>query len=212
MKGLLLSVVLCAWAAYGCSSAPPPVDLSPSWPASVGDYETVTKKWTRHGTDSTALGNPRTKVMEQTIEVYATFKSPEWLAAYAEEEKRRHRMSPASHAQLVERLMAESEEAYEVELLVATYDRRVNDLQKGERSTWRVALVDDAGNEVVSTDIKRDRRPRSELAADYPHIGDFHEAYVARFPKSIEVLREDARRFDLKVTSGQGAVILTWAE
>jgi hypothetical protein len=64
----------------------------------------------------------------------------------------------------------------------------------------------------VASEIKRDRRPRSEIAADFPAMGDFHEPYVARFPRTVNLLRPGAQRFSLKVTSSQVGVELVWAE
>jgi len=190
---------------------PPPVELNSAWPNQADDYEDVTEKWTRHGRDNSGLGDRRHGV-EQTIDVYATFKSPEWRAAWIAMEAERHHLSQAAIRELTAKTKAEDAEGYEVVLLVATHDRRSNDLQKGPRSTWRVALVDQGGTEIVASAIKRDRRPRNEVEAEFPKLGDFHEPYVAHFPRSVDLLRPEARRFLLKVTSEQGGVVLEWRE
>jgi hypothetical protein len=41
-------------------------------------------------------------------------------------------------------------------------------------------------------------------------MSDFHIAYVATFPRAIELLRPDARQFSLKMGSSRGAVELGW--
>ena len=205
----LVACIVSASVALACGGAPPPVELTNQWPDRAGDYEEVTERWTRHGRDH-AAGDDR--VTEQIIDVYATFKSPEWRAAHLRFLERRHQLPAAELAARREKAQADAADAYEVHLLVATYDPRSNDLHKGERSTWRVALVDGAGNEIVAEEIRRDRRRRSEIAAEFPHLGDFHEPYVARFPRTIDLLRPEAERFSLKVTSAQGGVVLTWAE
>lgn len=195
----------------GCASHAP-VELSNDWPSKAGDYREVTRTWTRHGRKRSGLGDDHDHLMEQTLDVRATFKSPEWRAASIAFRARRHKLPPIEIAALTERERADAAANYEVALLVSTYDRRANDLQKGIRSIWRVALVDDAGAEILPTEIKRDRRPRSQISADYPHLGDFHQAYVARFPRTVDLMRPGARRFSLKVTSALAGVELIWAE
>lgn len=205
LPGLL---VACALAACG---GPPAVELTSAWPNKADDYEDVNEKWTRHGRDNSGLGDRRHGV-EQTIDVFATFKSPEWRAAWIAMQAERHHLSQAAIRELTDKTKAEDAERYEVVLLVATHDRRSNDLQKGPRSTWRVALVDQGGTEIVASAIKRDRRPRIEIEAEFPNLGDFHQPYVAEFPRSVDLLRPEARRFLLKVTSEQGGVVLEWRE
>jgi hypothetical protein len=194
-----------------CASAPPAVQLSDQWPARAGDYRDVSAKWTRHGRERTGPDD-RGNVMDQALDVVATFKSPEWRAAYVQYRAEHNKLPPSEVAALTAREKADDQQHYEVMLLVATYDPRLNDLQKGTRSVWRVALVDDTGAEIVASEIKRDRRPRSEIATDFPGLGDFHEPYVARFPRTVNLLRPGAHRFSLKVTSSQVGVELVWAE
>ena len=149
---------------------------------------------------------------EQTLDVIATFKSPEWRAAYVKHRAATGMLPAGEVAALTAREQAESADHYEVMLLIATYDRRLNELQKGPRSVWRVALVDAVGTEILASEIRRDRRPRTEIAADFPDLGDFHQPYVARFPRTVDLMRPDARRFSLKVTSSQAGVELVWSE
>jgi hypothetical protein len=202
---------LAAALAAACASSPPPVELSESWPARAGDFEDVSRKWTRHGRERTGPDD-RGNVIDQALDVIATFKSPEWRAAYVQYRAEHNKLPPGEVAALTAREQADDKQHYEVMLLVATYDPRLNDLQKGARSIWRVALVDATGAEIVASEIKRDRRPRSAIAAEFPGLGDFHEPYVARFPRTVNLLRPDANRFSLKVTSSQVGVELVWAE
>lgn len=197
-----------------CGGAPPPVRLSDEWPAvaTVGDYGDVTRKWTRHARERASSDAERDRQFEQTLDVVATFKSPEWRAAYVKHKADRGNLPASEIAAMTAREKKESADHYEVMLMVATYDRRLNELQKGPRSVWRVALVDSAGAEIVASEIRRDRRPRSEIAADFPQLGDFHQPYVARFPRTVDLLRPDARKLSLKMSSSQVGVELVWAE
>lgn len=207
----LIAALALSIGAAGCAPATPPIHLSGAWPAQAGEYRAMTRAWTRHATERAEGDSEKGPRFEQSLEVHATFKSPEWRAAHVRFRTEQHKLPPSEVAALTEREKKEDADHYEVMLLVATYDPKINELQKGARSIWRVALVDDRGAETVASEIKRDRRPRTEIAAEYPHLGDFHEPYVARFPRTVDLLRPGARRFSLKVTSSQVGVTMTWA-
>ena len=198
--------------AGGCaSSSQPAVQLTEQWPAAAGDYREVSQKWTRRAREHSGPDPSQGRITDQTLALIATFKSPEWRAAYVKFRAAQYRLPPSEVAAMTEREKADAAKTYEVELLVATYDRRLNELQRGRRSVWRIALVDSAGAEIVASEIQRDRRPRSEIIADFPQLGDFHQAYVARFPHTVDLLRPDAGKFSLKMTSSQVGVELVWA-
>lgn len=196
--------------ASGCAHAPPGVHLSDEWPAHAGDYGEVTEAWTRRAAFHTRPGSEHDYVIEQTLEVTATLESPEWRAAYVRFMTHQNRLPPDAARALLAEQKKDAADHYVVELMVATYHRRANDLQKGDRSIWRVALADDQGHEIVAGEIQRDRRPRSEITAQFPGLKDFEEPYVARFPRTIDLLHPGARRVSLKMTSAQGGVELVW--
>ncbi len=186
----------------GCAKAPGPVSLSPAWPEASGDYDAVTRAWTR----SAILRGP----YQQALELHATFRSPAWRAAHAGREARIRGLAGAARDQRLAEGRAGAEGDYEVVLVVTTYDRSENDLHRGERSVWRVALVDDAGVETAPTSIVRDRRPIEVLRAELPEVGDFATVYVATFPRAAAVLRDGARRMALRMWGARGGVELVW--
>src|SRR5688500_3371411 len=101
-------------------------------------------------------------------------------------------------------------EHWEVELLVSTYHHRENDFQKGDKSMWRIGLIDDQGRLVRPVDIVPDRRPGSLLVTWFPDWDPFHKAFIVRFPRTVDVLRADAGRFSMRVASQRGSVELVW--
>jgi hypothetical protein len=194
---------LIASLALACSApAPQAVKLSDSWPSSTRSYGETTRDWTRHGKAWQGFA--------PIIEVHATFASPEWRAAYVAERARRERLSGDAHAALLAAEQQAAGDYYDVQLIVATHDERENDLAKGSRSIWRVALVDDQGNQVTPISIKRDRRPDETIRAYFPAMHELADAYIARFPKDVAVLRNGATRFALRVSSARGSVELVW--
>lgn len=188
----------------GCGAASPPVDLSGTWPAKPGDYEEVTEAWTRR--------DEHRRDFSMVVDVAATVKAPPWRAAYVAHRARREKLSPAAVAALEAAERTADAEFLELELMMATYDRRANDLTKGERSIWRVTLTGDDGAEVAPVEIQRDRRPASEVKAYFPALGDFHVPYIVKFPRTGALLHEGAKRLTLRVASAQGAVELTWTD
>ena len=201
-RGVCVATIALAVFLCGCVKPPPAVSLSGSWPSEPSDFGKVTHNWTRQG-----------RIMhyeEPVLEVFATVKSPEWRAALVNRSAKRERLSATEKAALAATHQKSAQEGYEVQLLVTTYDRRENDLAKQRRSIWSLSLLDDAGRRVRPTSVKRDRRPRRVIRSDFPRFGDFAEAYIARFPRDVELFRQGARRFSLIMSSHRGSVELVW--
>lgn len=204
LRGVLLCALLVASALIGCGpKADAPVALDGTWPAAPGDHEDLTERWTRQG----QLRDFGTLLLD----IHATFKAPAWRAAHAEYLADRQGMTNQARAALIaQEREASLSEPYEVQLMLATNDRRENDLQKGERASWRVVLVNDQGSEIEPIEITRDRRTREIIRAEYPHLDDFAEVYVARFPRDHELLGPESERFSLVIGNPRGSVELIW--
>ena len=195
-----------ALAVAGCGGAARhPVDLAGAWPAAAPaarDFTRLDRALTRRAVLH--------RQFQQVVEVNATLRTPAWRAAWAEREIA-VRALPAPDA---EALRAEARTTadgdYEIAMVVVTYEPEENDLDRGERSIWRVALIDDAGVETPASEIVRDRRTKDVLKSEFPTYGDFAEVYVARFPRSAGVLHPGARKVELKLASTRGRVVLTW--
>lgn len=202
MRAAASVAVLWAMVAACSAAAPEPVTLTEQWPASPRPYSEANRDWTR----SAELY----RGFDKLLEVHATFKSPEWRAAHVAERAKRERLPPDAHAELLASEQQEAKDYYDVQLIVATYDERENDLQKGERSVWRLALIDDQGKQVTPISIKRDRRPAEIVGAYFPAMNALAQAYIARFPKDVALLNEGASKFTLRMSSARGAVELVW--
>jgi len=186
-----------------CGGSPRPVRLTADWPAQAGDYADVTRSWTR----TTSMRAD----YQEILEVAATLKSPEWRAAHAARDADHRRLDGAAREQRMAQARAEMEGPWEVELMVTTWDRRENDLDRGKRSVWHVALVDDAGNEIEPLEIVKDKRPAFTVRADYPALGDFATPYIARFPRTAAILGPGVKQVRLRMSGSRGGVELVWA-
>jgi hypothetical protein len=197
-----LAAASCALLLATACASPQTVSLAPAWPERGGDYKTVQQAWTRAGRLRDGF--------DQVLSVHATFLSPAWRTAWVDRRVRVERLSPSARATMLEEQHELDAEHYEVALMITTYERTENDLQKGEKSVWRVALIDDHGVELESASIVRDRRPEKVIRAQFPDLEDFGTAYLARFPRRVELLRTDARAMRLRISSARGAVVLEW--
>jgi hypothetical protein len=189
-----------------CGGSSPPVKLTPDWPTeapAADDYQDVTDTWTR---TSSLRG-----AYQEVLELSAVLKSPEWRAAFASRDAEYRKLEGEARRQRLAQAQAEMEGPWEVELLVTTWDRRENDLDRGKRSVWRLVLVDDAGTEIEPLEIVKDKRPAFTLRADFPSLGDFATAYIARFPRTATVLGPDVKRVRLRMSGSRGSVELVWA-
>ena len=202
MRALVLLVLL---GFIGCGPAVPKVPLGETWPAQPpppDDYEDITEKWTR-------VKNLRDQYQE-VLELAATLKSPEWRAVHAARDAEHRKLTGAARDARLAQAQAEMAGPYEIQLMVTTWDRRENDLNRGKKSIWRVVLVDDQGTEIEPIEIVKDKRPAFTVRADFPAYGDFATAYVARFPRDKAVLGPGVRQVRLRMSSSRGGVEVAW--
>jgi hypothetical protein len=195
-RALSLAVVV------ACTPKALPVQLAGEWPAKCGDYDEITEAWTRK---AVLRGQ-----YQEVLELVATFKSPEWRCAHADREADHRGATSDARAQHIAQARADEQSAYEIELMVTTWDRRENDLDRGKKSVWHVALVDEHGNEVAPTEIVRDKRPAFTVRSEFPALGDFALPYIARFPHDANVLGPNVRVVKLRMSSERGGVELEW--
>ena len=204
MKRASLLLVL-ALAGSACGHAAPPVQLTEEWPAhnTPLPYDDITRAWTRTGVIRGQY--------QEVLDLAVTFKSPEWRAAHALRDADHRGLTGEQRDQAVAQAQAEMAGPYEVELMVTTWDRRENDLDRGKKSVWRVVLVDEQGNEIEPIEIIKDRRPTFTVRSEFPALGDFAVAYVARFPRQPPVLGPNVRVLRLRISGERGGVEVAWA-
>jgi hypothetical protein len=193
---------LFAAALAACSATYPAVRLTEDWPASTRGYSDVVDEWTRK---AKLRGD-----YQEVCELVATLKSPEWRAAHAVHDAEVRGLTGDARAQHLAQSRADSAGPYELEVMVTTWDRRENDLDRGKRSVWRVVLIDEHGDEVEPLEIIRDRRPAFVVRAEFPALGEFATPYIARFPRSAAVFGPSAKQVRLRMSSTRGGLEVQW--
>jgi len=195
----LLAVVL---ACAACAVTYPTVRLTEDWPAAARDYDAVVHDWTRKAQLHANY--------QEVCELVATLKSAEWRAAYATHDADLRGLTGDGRTQRMEQSRAEVAGPYELEVMLTTWDRRENDLDRGKKSVWRVALIDDNGQEIEPLEIVRDRRPAFVVRAEFPALGEFATPYIARFPRTTPIFGPGAKQVRLRMSSTRGAVEVGW--
>jgi hypothetical protein len=162
-------------------------------------YERVTTSWTRKA-------GMRERYQE-ALTVYVTFKSLQWREEFARKNgEDRGLEGPALEAQMAQ-AKADDAGPLEFQMIVITWDRRENDLDRGKKSVWRVRLLDDQGMEVEPLEIVRDKRPDYIISAEFPKMTNFARAYIARFPRDKIT---DLSKLRMHMSSPRGGVRLLW--
>lgn len=195
---LSITLLFCA----ACSVTYPAVRLTEDWPATIRDYKAVVRDWTRKAQLHANY--------QEVCELVATLKSPEWRAAQAAHDADVRGLTGATRDERIAQARTEVAGPYELEVMLTTWDRRENDLDRGKKSVWRVVLIDEQGKEIEPLEIVRDRRPAFVVRAEFPSLGEFATPYIARFPRTTPILGATARQVRLRMSSTRGGVEVDW--
>lgn len=160
-------------------------------------YQRTTIDWTR----KTKLRGP----YQEAMQLAAIYKSAQWRRAHAEKDADARGLGGTARDQRIAQAQADAAGPIEIQLIVTTWDRRENDLDRGAKSVWRVRMIDESGGEIEPLEIVKDKRPQLVVRAEFPAMGDFATAYIAKFPR-----KTDPATIKLRVSSARGGVELSW--
>jgi len=142
------------------------------------------------------------------LTVAVTFKSLEWREAFAKKVAHDRGLEGAALDAQIAQAKADDAGPLEFQMIVTTWDRRENDLERGKKSVWRVRLLDEQGMEVEPIEITRDKRPDHIIDAEFREMKNFSKAYVVRFPRDRITNLANLR---MHMSSPRGGVRLVWA-
>jgi len=190
-----------AWLA-ACATPRATVRLTEDWPATIRSYGDVVEDWTRKSQLHVEF--------QEVCELVATLRSAEWRAAHAQHDADLRGLTGEARERQLAQSRADVAGPYELEVMLTTWDRRENDLDRGKKSVWRVVLIDEAGAEIEPLEIVKDRRPTQVVRAEYPALGEFATPYVARFPRTTPLFGPTAKQVRLRISSTRGGLELAW--
>jgi hypothetical protein len=197
-----LTVLVTLLLGAACAVSHPTVRLTEDWPATPRDYTGVVRDWTRKAQLHASY--------QEVCELVATLKSAEWRAAFARHDADLRGLVGEGREQRIAQSRAEVAGPYELEIMLTTWDRRENDLDRGKKSVWRVVLIDEDGQEIEPLEIVRDRRPAFVVRAEFPALGEFATPYIARFPRTRPIFGPSAKHVRLRMSSTRGGLEVDW--
>lgn len=192
-----------------CAAPQPVVTLQhdPRVPYGAEDYRTVLARWTRSRV-ITVL-----RELGTTLRVHATLRSAEFDAAYVTRWSALFRLPPAARAELARELATQRAGGFGFVVVAATHDRDWNDFDR-PRSQWRLALLNDRGEQVDARRIQREPRPSTTDRAMFPQLGAFYRLYRVEFPSALPdgrpLVRAETRELLLSVAGPLGRAELRW--
>ena len=169
------------------------------------DYGDVYERWTRH---DFAMHE-----VEKALEVWVTFKSWDFRAAYVERYASIYSLSDADRTKLLNGQRNSLHEAYEFHLTAQSANYKWNDLEKSS-SPWRVTLLDALGHELApeTGKISVEKLPDAYEREFFPAKNPFSKTYSVRFvpPANTDFEGIKTGSIILRLASPLGRIELTW--
>ncbi|MBI5491804.1 MAG: hypothetical protein HY893_02600 [Deltaproteobacteria bacterium] len=171
---LLLILVLLS----GCAAkkAPSPIEKPPQ-----KGYREVLNKWTR--------GKKVFEGMESRLYFTATYKDPEFRAAYIDRYAQSYQLGDEMRKALLDRETEQSEKFNEFFFAAYTPDQNWNDFDR-TNSVWKLYLEDNAGSRLTPVSITK-VDPSDQLIREFfPYFDMWSSGYIVKFPKYSEAGQE----------------------
>ncbi len=199
MRRLFFALSLVAACGHNRVSLEPP-----GQPISHKEYVDELKRWSRHGQIFFDF--------DAALQVDATFKSVEFRQAYASQWIELYHVSPTRAGEARQQILDDGGQSYEFFLSTAAHYQELNDFSR--RSVWRVALVNDDGNEVLPVTVDALRDKRDMYAAFFPYISVFARTWRVRFPRALPdgkpLISSGTKVVTLRLSGPPGSVDLAW--
>jgi len=178
----------------------------PARPHPAGAYDEVRDRWTR--SDRIIV----VKSLDTTLQVYGTFFSLDFISAVVARRAQLFQLPERDRGALEAGLRAEVSKGHLFLISAAASDWSWNDLERRD-SVWRIALLNDRGEQVSALEIKAEKITATTLEL-FPYVNSFHRVYTLRFPLALPdgrpLVREDAREVVLLFAGPLGQARLRW--
>ncbi len=199
-------LALCALPLVACKSERIVVNPAPATATyAAEDYDQVHQRWTR--------ADKLIKELETTLNVHATWFSPDFAAAYVARNAHIFKLSQARRRALDQRLAQEREGSYTFYVGAATFDFKWNDFDR-RKSVWNITLINNHGEQVSPLDIKRSGPVTPVSTSFFPYLNKFSVAYHLHFPKVLPdgrpLIRPGTDRLTLRFAGPLGLAQLHW--
>ncbi len=169
------------------------------------DYPGVYQRWTRHDYSVE-------KVVDKSLEVWATFKSWDFRESYIEKYAAIYSLSDAKRIELRQAQHEAYQQAFEFHVTAQSASWDWNDLEKAS-TAWRVTLLDALGHELPSERVRIEKLPDAYERAFFPDKTPFTKTYSVRFimpAPGSEFAGVRSGSLTLRFASPIGRIDLVW--
>ncbi|MGE0787076.1 MAG: hypothetical protein AB7S26_15490 [Sandaracinaceae bacterium] len=190
----------------GCAGRQLPIHPAPR-SFTPDDYGSIYGDWTR-SSDEFAFDR-----LQDVLHVTATFESWEFRWAYVVRYASDYSLTTEERTRLLRSSLSDAEDRHRFFVTMVGNRFTESDLT-GERSAWRVLLVDEAGRQTRPVEIDRMRSPGAAERVYFPTVNPqrhtYRIAFPTRHPNGEPVIAPDAQRIRLRFTGAEGSVQLEW--
>jgi hypothetical protein len=205
LKSILLIVIFAGCQGCQIASSVKQFEAS-SDPYQGSTYKTVLMKWTNEACIYRGL--------DLELMTSATFKSPEFREAYANEYVRTYNLTSEEK----EKLIKDQKQAFLIynDFIMSAYvpDKKWNDFNKKD-SIWKIYL--NAGNEtkIKPLEIRKIKKIDAVLTHFFPYINTWESIYLVRFPVKLQgtdknKIDDTSSKIKFVITSVLGTTEMVW--
>ncbi|MFW6197670.1 MAG: bactofilin family protein [Myxococcota bacterium] len=202
MLAAVIATGLIACAAHPLTLEPTPRAFTPD------DYDEIYDAWTRDANEF------ELSELSEVLHVSATFESWEFRWAYVVRYAHDYSLSPEDRQAMLRATLADAQEHHRFFVTLAGRRFRESDLT-GDRSAWRVLLVDPSGEQTVPVEIEKVRKPNAAERVYFESINPFRQAFRLVFPAQRSdgspSIPPGADEMVLRFTGALGQVDLEWS-
>ncbi|MCJ7616813.1 MAG: hypothetical protein MUO43_09795 [Desulfobacterales bacterium] len=212
LKSILLIVILTV--CQGCQIVAPVEQLvapvkkleASSDPYRGGTYKAALIKWTSEVRIYRGL--------DLELKASATFKSPEFREAYANEYVRSYNLNREEK----EKLIKDQKEASLIynDFIMAAYvpDKKWNDFNKKD-SIWKIHLNAGNGKKIKPLEIRKIKKIDAVISHFFPYINTWQSIYLVRFPVKLpgtdkNIIDDTWSNIKMVITSVLGTTEMVW--
>lgn len=164
------------------------------WPELDDQYIETTRQWTRTGNIHSGF--------ETEIIVHATYKSKDWLEAYSQK-KAQFFAETAQEKDDTREILFKNHER-ESEFFLSMYSPKNEQARlKFDDSLWSIFVLE-GDQKIYPLEIRPVREPLARIQGFFPHVRQWHNNYILRFPGELG----DA--FSMIITGPLGRIELDW--
>ncbi len=144
----------------------------------------------------------------------ATFKSPEFIEAYANEHARTYKLSREEK----EKLIKDQKQASLIynDFIMAAYvpDKKWNDFNKKD-SMWEIHLNVGDEKKITPLEIRKIKKIDAVITHFFPHINPWESIYLVRFPVKLpgtdkNIIDDTCSNIKIVITSVVGTTEMVW--